>query len=200
MPEHREGTPAEYVLLESFLWRDFETPAEWDAWVRARGLTPDADADDVVADAADTFALAMRLRGALRALAAANPGGRHSGPPSPRTDAPVAALGDVHVAAAVETLNHLIAEFGVRPVVAGGGRVALRGTPPVPAAGPVAVVLTLALEAMRADVWRRFKLCPEPSCGASFYDASKNATKTWCAMATCGSRNKMRRLRARQRR
>ena len=62
MPEHREGTPAEYVLLESFLWRDFEMPAEWDAWVRARGLTPGADADDVVADAADTFFTSLRLR------------------------------------------------------------------------------------------------------------------------------------------
>ena len=52
-------------------------------------------------------------------------------------------------------------------------------------------------DAMQAGQWRRFKLCRDPSCRASFYDASKAAAKNWCAMQTCGSRNKMRRYRAR---
>ena len=61
---------------------------------------------------------------------------------------------------------------------------------------PVAPLLVLALEAIRADAWRRFKLCREPGCRASFFDSSKATAKTWCAMRTCGSRNKMRRYRA----
>ena len=201
MPEHRDGTPAEYVLLESFLWRDFDTPAAWSAWVRARGLTSGLTTSPDVAEAPDAYAAAMRLRGALRALAAANTGYRVERGGA-RTDAEaaaatVAAGTNAEVAAATATLNALIAECDVRPAVGGHGRVALRAE--APAAGPVAVVLGLALQAMWAGVWRRFKLCPEPSCRASFYDASKNAAKTWCAMATCGSRTKMRRLRARRR-
>ena len=67
---------------------------------------------------------------------------------------------------------------------------------PADPADALAPLLVRALEAMQADAWRRFKLCREPSCRASFFDASKAATRTWCAMRTCGSRNKMRRYRA----
>jgi len=61
---------------------------------------------------------------------------------------------------------------------------------------PAALLLIEALEAMRLGLWRRFKLCREATCRASFYDASKAAGKVWCEMTTCGSRNKMRRYRA----
>jgi predicted RNA-binding Zn ribbon-like protein len=49
---------------------------------------------------------------------------------------------------------------------------------------------------MQMGDWGRFKLCRDPACCASYYDASKSAAKTWCSMETCGSRNKMRRYRA----
>jgi predicted RNA-binding Zn ribbon-like protein len=54
----------------------------------------------------------------------------------------------------------------------------------------------MALEALQSGIWRRFKLCHDPTSRASYYDVSKAAAKTWCSMETCDSRNKMRRYRA----
>jgi predicted RNA-binding Zn ribbon-like protein len=45
----------------------------------------------------------------------------------------------------------------------------------------------------------RLKRCPGPGCGWLFLDHSKNGSRRWCAMATCGNRTKGRRHRARQR-
>ena len=91
------------------------------------------------------------------------------------------------------TLNHLVAAHGIRPNL--DRRCAVRLVP-ADASNVLAPLLVQALEAMQADTWRRFKLCREPSCRASFFDASRAASRTWCAMRTCGSRNKMRRYRA----
>ena len=91
------------------------------------------------------------------------------------------------------TLNQLVAGHGIRPHLDRRGAVRLLPADPMDAVAPL---LVEALDAMQAGAWRRFKLCREPSCRASFFDASRAATRTWCAMRTCGSRNKMRRYRA----
>ncbi len=173
MPEHRAGTPADYRELESFLWHDFDGGSEpWAAWLRHRGAWH--------ADAADSLAAAMHLHAALRTLEATN-GGAEAGSPAAET-------------VAREALNGLVAAFDLRPQVdpAGGVRLVAGDD-----GAPVAMLLRQALEAMRAGHWRRFKLCRDPGCSTSFYDASKPAAKLWCEMTTCGSRNKMRRYRAR---
>ena len=170
MPEHGKGTPARWRLLESFLWHDFDDGSvAWTGWAGRAWPDPAADATEA------GFADAMRLHVALRSLQAANSG--------------IAADAEV----LRTTLNRLAVEHDIRPRLERQGTLRL-----VPATDvdPVARLLVLALEAMQADAWRRFKLCREPSCRASFFDSSKAAAKTWCAMRTCGSRNKMRRYRA----
>jgi predicted RNA-binding Zn ribbon-like protein len=42
----------------------------------------------------------------------------------------------------------------------------------------------------------RLKLCK--SCGHAFYDTSKNRSRIWCDMTTCGSQEKARAYRQRQ--
>jgi len=172
LPEHREGTPERYATLESFLWRDFGEAGEWMDWVKTRQLgTP-------VEDPRSSFALALRLQHALRRLEVANSGAGTS---------PTAAA----------TLNGLVGKFKTQPRVSPDGRLSL-GPAPARARDPVALLLTMALNAMAEGVWHRFKLCRDPTCKASFYDASKSGTKVWCSMSLCGSRDKMRRLRRRR--
>lgn len=172
MPEHRAGTPAAYRELESFLWHDFAGGLDdWAAWLRHRGAR--------ALDPASSVAAAMRLHAALRTLEAG-----HGDREDSQHDA----------AAARRVLNDLVAEVDIRPQIDLAGHVHLVASD---ASAPVAVLLHETLEAMSAGAWRRFKLCREPSCRASYYDVSKAAAKLWCEMTTCGSRNKMRRYRAR---
>jgi predicted RNA-binding Zn ribbon-like protein len=46
----------------------------------------------------------------------------------------------------------------------------------------------------------RVKQCPGHGCGWLFLDLTKNRNRRWCEMEICGSRNKVRRYRERQRR
>lgn len=92
-----------------------------------------------------------------------------------------------------ERINRAVEEHDVRPRLSSDGEVTLRQARQDDAVGHV---LSLALTAMSDGVWRRFKVCRDEVCRASYFDASKNGAKTWCSMDTCGSRNKMRRLRA----
>ncbi len=168
MPEHRPETPTQFRNLESFLWRDFEDASAWTSWLRGRGFDE--------ADAQASFEEAVEVQRALRALEAAN-----NGAPLDPMD--------------VDRLNRAMAEHALRPQIGPAGEIWLAKADPNDA---VAAVLMLAVQAMTEHVWRRFKLCREPTCMASYFDASKNGAKTWCSMETCGSRNKMRRYRARQ--
>jgi predicted RNA-binding Zn ribbon-like protein len=171
MPEHREGTPRGLEILESFLWHDFGAgPADWMAWVQRK--MPDMSGKV----AAAAFDSAMDLHAALRSLQAANTEG----------DA-------LETAPSHKVLDRLIVHHGIRPSLDAEGAVRLV---PRRQEDPIGPLVIEALEAMQSGVWRRFKLCREPTCRASYYDASKAAAKTWCSMETCGSRNKMRRYRA----
>jgi len=53
-----------------------------------------------------------------------------------------------------------------------------------------------AAELMMGDP-RRIKRCPNHECLWLFYDSSKNLSRRWCAMDDCGTRDKVRRFRAR---
>jgi predicted RNA-binding Zn ribbon-like protein len=52
-------------------------------------------------------------------------------------------------------------------------------------------------ELLRSGEVRRVKECP--GCGWLFVDTSKNASRRWCSMYTCGTRDKMRRYHRRAR-
>jgi predicted RNA-binding Zn ribbon-like protein len=173
VPEHRAETPPEYRVLESFLWHDFEAArSEWKGWV----LRKLPETSEAAARAA--FHRAMQLHGSLRSLQAANSG------------LPIG----IHRVASLETLNRLVTYSRIQPRIGRNGSLSLASDNP---SNPVSHLLLMALSAFESGSWRRFKLCSDPQCRASYYDASKAAAKTWCSMATCGSRNKMRRYRAR---
>jgi predicted RNA-binding Zn ribbon-like protein len=53
--------------------------------------------------------------------------------------------------------------------------------------------------AERDGTWSRLKICREDTCQWVFFDQSKNQSKTWCSMGTCGNRNKTRSYRSRRR-
>lgn len=46
----------------------------------------------------------------------------------------------------------------------------------------------------------RVRECPGESCGWFFYDSSRNGSRHWCSMKTCGNADKVRRFRAARRR
>jgi predicted RNA-binding Zn ribbon-like protein len=170
MPEHRAGTPSRLKDLESFLWRDFEGGLrDWITWVHQH--FPDTSKNSAEA----VFQWGMSLHAALRSLQAANSG-----------------VSDGQQFDACQVLNNLIADYSIQPRIGEQARLCL-ASDHLP--DPVLFLILLALEALQSGVWRRFKLCQEPTCRASFYDASKAAGKTWCSMEICGSRNKMRRYR-----
>ena len=60
--------------------------------------------------------------------------------------------------------------------------------------GPVAWKAAELLELGPLD---RLKECPADTCGWLFVDTSRNRSRTWCSMATCGNNAKVRRFRKR---
>ena len=61
--------------------------------------------------------------------------------------------------------------------------------------GPVA---WSAIDLLATRNFERLKQCPGPDCGWLFFDNSKNNSRRWCDMATCGNRTKGRRHRERR--
>ena len=62
-----------------------------------------------------------------------------------------------------------------------------------------ATVLAAAYDALRDGTWARLKACPADRCRHVFYDTSRNRTSTWCSMAICGNRTKVRNYQQRAR-
>lgn len=58
-------------------------------------------------------------------------------------------------------------------------------------------IVAVVVESMAAGTWRRLKACRRHSCRWAFYDTSRNQSRTWCSMATCGNRTKAERFRSR---
>jgi predicted RNA-binding Zn ribbon-like protein len=71
-----------------------------------------------------------------------------------------------------------------------------------PATGhPVDDALARILEAVPASAaagtWGRMKVCRQPYCRWAYYDESRNRSRAWCSMDTCGNRAKARSFRQR---
>ena len=72
----------------------------------------------------------------------------------------------------------------------------------VGASGVDAVVGRLLLDAVDATgrgTWSRIRVCADPVCARVFLDTTKGRNRSWCDMATCGNRAKVRAHRARAR-
>jgi predicted RNA-binding Zn ribbon-like protein len=81
-------------------------------------------------------------------------------------------------------------------ITAGGSTLAPRGDGLAWLTGAVAVELHLAgLTGQR----RRLKLCRNEECGVAFHDQSKNNSRTWHDVSTCGNLANVRAYRERQR-
>jgi predicted RNA-binding Zn ribbon-like protein len=127
-------------------------------------------------DQAD-LASAVRLREALRALMLANNGA------------------DIDAAASDE-LERIArrGELQVQFMTDGRARLA---TATEGLDGALAELLVPVARAMEDGSWERMKACRADTCHWAFYDRSRNRSGTWCEMAVCGNRTKVRAYRAR---
>ncbi len=145
-------------------------PGELGAWLADRGAP--AGRRPTRAE----LATALELREALRAAMLTNNGG----PPEP------AAEGRIEEAARRGELSVTFASGSARlePRAAG-------------TAGALAALLVPVAEAMADGTWARVKACRADDCHWAFYDFSRNRSGTWCEMAVCGNREKVRAYRER---
>ena len=168
--------PADRDLLLQFLWtRDFEdhidTPEKLKAWLAGLGLLEPAES---VTD--DDVRLARHLRAATRNLCAANSGGALD----ERTNA---VIDQINAAAPLKVTVGADGSLGVAPGGSGVKHALSR-------------LLSIGYQATVEGEFPRFKTCK--ACGFPFYDGSKNASRVWCDMNACGTKEKMRAYRARK--
>lgn len=65
--------------------------------------------------------------------------------------------------------------------------------------GVVGRILLDAVAAGTSGAWSRIRPCGAPACERVFVDTTRSGNRTWCDMATCGNRTKVRAHRARTR-
>lgn len=120
---------------------------------------------------------ARRVREALRDLLDANSGRRVS-------------------AKAIEILNHASTKARVGRVfsITSTAHATRDGTTLPDLLGQIFLIV---IRAQVSGEWVRLKTCRDDVCRWAYYDDSRNRTGQWCAMSICGSRDKMRRYRAR---
>jgi predicted RNA-binding Zn ribbon-like protein len=164
----RPDAPGPLALVEAFLrTRDEVAGAgDLDRWRARHGLPGE------VSDA--TFARAIGLREALRALLVANSGG----PADPT---------------AYDLVNEEIVRCGLRPRITPEGVRWTAGADPM-----LGRLLAGVLAAMSDGTWARMKACAADDCRYAFYDHTRNRSGRWCDVAGCGANARMRAYRRRQ--
>jgi predicted RNA-binding Zn ribbon-like protein len=65
--------------------------------------------------------------------------------------------------------------------------------------GAIAELLAVVYDALRGGTWLRLRACRKGSCRFAYYDHTKNGSRAWCSMATCGNQAKAQRRRQRER-
>lgn len=58
-------------------------------------------------------------------------------------------------------------------------------------------IIADAVDLLTGTALERIKRCPAHDCRWFFFDTSRNATRRWCAMADCGTKDKVQRYRDR---
>ena len=169
-------TAAPDLLIEFLQTRDneedslatAESAAEWFARHGLMHLEDEATDDEARA--------ARHARAALRALFSTHDGGALDG-------------------RSTQTLDDVNRGSPLRVTFEPGGAVELE---PVRSglSGGLAMLMALVYRASVDGTLGRYKACKQ--CGWAFYDGSKNRSRVWCDMATCGSQVKARSYRARQ--
>lgn len=153
---------------------ELTSPVALRAWLAQRRLL---SAADPVAEA--DLERAVRVREALRSLMLAN-------------------TGEPIDAGALEVLNAAAADASLIVQFSSDGVAELRPeTPGV--AGALGRLLARVFGAMADGTWARVKVCLEDTCRVTYYDQSRNRSRTWCSMEVCGNRTKARKFRERHR-
>jgi predicted RNA-binding Zn ribbon-like protein len=182
-PAGRAPAPAPLDLVQDFVntevpdfaQDDIATPEQLASWLRSRGLLGEVETVD-----ADAFVSARALRDVLRALALRNTLG----------EVPDRRLRDgFEQAAAGVRLCMTLGDSGELQLAPAGD----------PGMRALAAILVRVLEAQGSGAWSRMKACRKEGCGWLFYDASRNASSTWCSMSICGNRTKTAEYRRRRR-
>ena len=65
--------------------------------------------------------------------------------------------------------------------------------------GALAGLLAIVAASAEQGTWERLKACPRDCCLWAFYDKSKNRSRRWCSMESCGNVEKARAFRERRR-
>lgn len=148
--------------------------AAW--WARLRGPASATGSSEA------SLAALRDLRRTVQAAAAHHNGGE--------------GLADV---AAADGAPTALTDLALRPHLSGDRVVLAPQHPGDLAADIAATALTALLRAAARPTWTRVKACRGADCGWVFVDASRNSSRRWCEMATCGNRAKTTRFRSRHR-
>lgn len=169
--------PEELLLVEAFLnTRDHEdgadvldNPAGLEAWLRSRNLLVGARVPGT------EWAAARELREAIRETLTSG------------------ALRPVSARLAAACRRYLLR---MGDPVAGEPALVPEGK------GVQAAVGWVVADLARSQIlgtWKRLKICPSQGCGWVFIDNSKNGSRRWCEMSSCGNQHKVRAYRAKRR-
>jgi len=149
-------------------------PERLRAWLARSGLL----GTDERLGAAD-HQRAVEVREALRAVLLANAGAPLDG-------------------GSVETLNRASRNSRLLVRFHPDGRTTLEADP-VGVEGAIGRLLAAVHTSMADGTWPRFKACRNDECHWAYYDHSKNRSRRWCAMDSCGNAMKARSYRRRKR-
>ena len=77
------------------------------------------------------------------------------------------------------------------------------GTPVLRASGStvdrtIAALLAIVYDTVARGTFGRLRACRKMSCRFAYYDRSKNGSRAWCSMTTCGNQEKAHRRRRRE--
>jgi predicted RNA-binding Zn ribbon-like protein len=100
-------------------------------------------------------------------------------------------------AAKVARLDRAAGRASFRASFAGGTPELVPGPDGVD--GALARLLAIVAAPSEQGTWERLKACPRDCCLWAFYDKSKNRSRRWCSMESCGNVEKARAFRHRQR-
>jgi predicted RNA-binding Zn ribbon-like protein len=98
----------------------------------------------------------------------------------------------------VATLNLCAAAPPPRPALRLDRTIAWSATDPIGAA--VALLSRDAIKLLAGRQAARLRECAQPDCSLLFIDTSRSSGRRWCAMGSCGNREKVRRYRQRAQR
>jgi predicted RNA-binding Zn ribbon-like protein len=122
---------------------------------------------------------AVAIRDALRGLLKAN----HGEPPD---EAAVRELNQAFIALPLTLRLARDGSLSLEPAEGGAGAALAR-------------LIAIVFRSMAEGTWPRLKICRSDACQWAFFDHSRNRSGSWCSMAVCGNRTKVRRFQARAR-